>query len=120
MVGRTSITEYLQAAMRSASLRQSIIANNIANVNTPEYRRKAIAFEKRLAEAIAYGERVNFREIEESIFEPRNTNVDSSGNDVNLEMEIGEMIKNGVMYKAYTRLLGRTYRNMELAMRDHY
>jgi len=47
---------------------------------------------------------------------PKNTPVDASGNDVTLEMDIGEMVKNVGMQKTYLRLLARTYRKMESAM----
>ena len=50
------------------------------------------------------------------ILQPRNTPVDSQGNDVNLEMEVGEMIKNNAMYKTYMRLLAGVYRKMESAI----
>ena len=50
MSGKANVTDYLQAALKGASLRQAVIANNIANLNTPGYRRRAVAFEKSLAE----------------------------------------------------------------------
>ena len=43
--------EYLQAGLRAASMRQAVIANNVANLDTPGYRRRVIEFEKRLAVA---------------------------------------------------------------------
>ena len=58
MVRRPDITRCLEAGMKAASLRRAVIANNIANVNTPGYRRKAVEFEKFMAEAIASGEEV--------------------------------------------------------------
>jgi len=116
MVRPPAVTEYLEAAMRAASLRQSVIANNIANLDTPGYRRKAVQFEQFLAEAIASGSQVDPAEIAMKIFQPQETPPDASGNDVNLETEIGEMIKNDAMYKTYVRLLSKLYRQMELAI----
>ncbi len=116
MVRRPGITEYLEAAMKAASLRQAVNANNIANINTPGYRRKAVQFEKFLAKAIASGADVRAADVAMKIFQPENTLPDASGNDVNMETEIGEMIKNDAMYKTYVRLLSKMYRQMELAM----
>ncbi len=116
MIKQPAITEYLEIALRGASLRQATIANNIANLNTPNYRRVAVEFEKHLAEAIADGRQIDLDEIPMDILRPQNTPVDSLGNDVNLEMEVGEMIKNNAMYKTYMRLLGKVYRKMELAI----
>ena len=108
--------EYLEAAISGASLRQATIAGNIANINTPGYRRAAVAFEKHLAEAIAAGRSVDLGEMAKDIIRPMNTSVDANGNDVSLEVEIGEMVKNVLMQKTYLRLLGKKYRQMELAI----
>jgi len=40
-------------ALDAASLRQKVISNNIANVNTPGYQTKAVAFEEHLRKAMA-------------------------------------------------------------------
>ena len=45
-----------------------------------------------------------------------NTTVDSRGNDVDLDVEVGEMIKNGARYKMYVRLLNKMYKQMEMAI----
>lgn len=116
MVKSQGITNYIEAALKGASLRQRAIANNLANLNTPGYRRLAVKFEKFLADAIADGRDVNISKLEEQLIRPMNTPTDSTGNDVILEVEIGDMIKNVGMQKAYLRLLARTYRSMEMAM----
>ena len=46
---------YLPRAMVAANMRQEVIANNIANVNTPNYRKSVVEFEDLLAREI-YGE----------------------------------------------------------------
>ena len=116
MVKPPAITQYLETALKGASIRQSVIANNIANLNSPGYRRSVVEFEKNLAEAIEAGDDVDLEEIRESILQPMNTPVDLNGNDVSLEIEIGEMIKNNAMYKTYMRVLGNTYRKMASAI----
>ncbi len=116
MVKSPDITQYLEVAMKASSLRRAVIANNIANANTPGYRRKAVEFEKFLAKAIASGEEVKPADVKMRIFQPENTSPDSTGNDVNWEVEFGEMIKNDTMYKTYVRLLSKLYRQMEMAI----
>jgi flagellar basal-body rod protein FlgB len=115
MVKPPEITEYLEAALRGGSLRQAVIANNIANLNTPGFRRSVVPFEQRLAEAITEGREVDLKEFKEAVIQPKNTPVDSQGNDVSLEMEIGEMVKSN-LGKTYLRLLAKMYQQMELAM----
>jgi len=115
MAGKATLIDFLEAGIKGSSLRQAAIANNIANLGTPGYRRVTVAFEKRLAQAIAGG-KLNVGELAKDVMRPKNTPVDASGNDVTLEMEIGEMVKNVGMQKTYLRLLARTYRKMESAM----
>ena len=45
-----------------------------------------------------------------------NTPVDARGNDVSLDVEVGELVKNAAMTKTYLRLLNKVYRQMELAI----
>ncbi len=55
-------------------------------------------------------------DIRKELFEPMTTDVNSQGNDVNLDVEVGEMVKNGARYKMYVRLLRKMYRQMEMAI----
>jgi hypothetical protein len=45
--------DILQRTMDASLLRQNVIANNIANVNTPNFKRGQVNFESRLAHALA-------------------------------------------------------------------
>ena len=65
MVKRPEIIGYLEAALKAAGLQQSAIANNIANLDTPGYRRSTVAFKKHLTEAISAGESINPKDIQE-------------------------------------------------------
>ncbi len=114
MGSQPNVVSLLEAGIQAASMRQSAIANNIANLETPNYRRFDVKFEDVLANAIdGPGDAAS---VEPELTRPRETPVDSKGNDVNMEMEIGNLIKNAGRYKAYIRLLNKTYRQMEMAM----
>ena len=117
MGNATGIIEYLQAGLRAAGLRQSVIANNIANLDTPGYRRSTVAFETCLAEALASSTPADLSRIEPRIIQPLATPVKANGNDVNLDAEVGELIKNTGTYKLYLRLLDKVYSQMEMAIR---
>jgi flagellar basal-body rod protein FlgB len=111
-----SIFDFLEAGIRAESLRQKAIANNIANLETSGYRRIDVKFEELLVKALNSTESVNLSEIEPLIHQPETTPVNSNGNDVSLESEVGQMVKNTLRYKAYIRLLNKKYKQMELAM----
>lgn len=46
-------SDYLKKALDAANLRMEVISNNIANINTPGYTAKAVAFEDKLKELLA-------------------------------------------------------------------
>jgi flagellar basal-body rod protein FlgB len=117
MPERAGLDGYLQAAMKGISVRQAVIANNIANLNTPGFRRNDTMFQKVLADAIEDNKLADLDENEAWVFTPGTTAVAENGNDVSLDVEVGEMVRNGALYKTYVRLLGRMYRQMDQAMR---
>ncbi|HHU31829.1 MAG TPA: flagellar basal body rod protein FlgB, partial [Clostridia bacterium] len=45
--------ELLQKALNVASLRQDVLAHNIANVNTPGFKRSFVSFEESLQQALS-------------------------------------------------------------------
>lgn len=112
----SSIVDFLEAGIRAESLRQKTIANNIANLETPGYRRIDVKFEELLAKALDSPGAVELSELEPQVHQPKKTPVNSNGNDVNLESEVGQMVKNTLRYKAYIRLLNKKYNQMQLAM----
>ena len=115
MGAEPDVIRFIEAGLEATSLRGRLIANNIANLNTAGYRRYAVDFEQVFADAVrASGADLSDVDIEPR--QPRNTPVAANGNDVDLEMEFGEMIKNGVLKKTFTRMMANVYRRMDLAI----
>jgi len=111
-----SIIALIEAGIRAEGLRQKAIANNVANLETPGYRRIDVKFEELLAKSIDSSGSVDLSELEPQVYQPKQTLVKSNGNDVSLEGEVGAMIKNSLRYQTYIRLLNKRYRQIELAM----
>ena len=112
----SSIVELLEAGLRAESLRQKAIANNVANLETSGYRRIDVKFEELLAKALNSSGGVDLEEIKPQIYQPKKTPVKSNGNDVTLEGEVGQMVKNTLLHKAYIRLLNKKYKQLEMAI----
>ena len=110
------VIDFLEHGIKAESLRQKAIASNIANLETPGYRRVDVEFEELLAKALDSGGSIKLSDIEAQLYRPMQTSVKSNGNDVTLEGEVGEMIKNTLRHKAYIRLLNKKYKQIELAM----
>ena len=116
MANGNNVIELLSAGLKATDLRSKVIANNIANLGVPGYRRMDVKFESLLGEAIDSASAKPVDQIRPEIFEPRTTPIGANGNDVSLESEIGELIKNSGRYKTYLRLIGKLYRQMEAAI----
>ncbi|MFA5238944.1 MAG: flagellar basal body rod protein FlgB [Phycisphaerae bacterium] len=111
-----NIVDIISAGIRAEALRQKAITNNVANLQTPGYRRVDVKFKELLAQALDSSGAVDLDEIEAQIYQPKETVVQSNGNDVSLETEVGEMVKNSLHHKAYIRLLQKKYQQLELAI----
>jgi len=82
-------TAALEKAMAGASLRQELIANNLANVNTPGYQRVDVDFHSALAAALDQGATTS--QVDAISFSPTTdtsgvTRLDGSTVDVDREM----------------------------------
>lgn len=108
--------DLIEAGMKAESLRQKTIASNVANMETPGYRRYDVKFKELLAKAMDSEGNFDLSKVDSEVFQPRNTTVQSNGNDVSLEVEIGDMVKNSLRYKTYVRLLQKKYQQLDLAI----
>jgi flagellar basal-body rod protein FlgB len=115
-MAETSIVELIEAGLRAEALRQKTIANNVANLQTPGYRRLDVRFEQLLAKAIGSGGQFDLEEIEPEVYQPKNTSVNPNGNDVNIEVEVCELAKNNLRQKAFIRLLNKKYSQIDEAI----
>ncbi|MBP7051054.1 MAG: flagellar basal body rod protein FlgB [Phycisphaerae bacterium] len=116
MSNSVDIVGLLEAGIKAESLRQTAIASNTANIETPGYRRLDVNFEELLTKALKSSDAMDMEDLEPEIYQPLNTPVRSNGNDVNLEAEIGEMLKNSLRHTAYIRLLQKKFAQMERAV----
>lgn len=116
MSQQVDIVGLLESGIKAEAVRQRTIASNVANMETPGYRRLDVRFEELLAKAIHSGQSTNPTDIEPEVFSPKSTFIKSNGNDVNLEMEIGEMLKNSSRQTAFVRLLRKKFAQIETAI----
>ncbi len=122
-------TDVLQAAMRTASMNHRIIANNIANVDTPNFNPVQMDFQSTLRAVLDGGERISLRRTHPRHLEATRylTRFDrlartskSDYNKVELEHEMASLDENTGNYNLYGSLLVRQfreYRNMLNNMR---
>ncbi len=116
MSNSVDIVGLLEAGIKAEGFRQKTIASNTANIETPGYRRLDVNFEELLAKAMRSPDAADVQDLEPEVYQTLNTPIRSNNNDVILEAEIGEMIKNSLRHTTYIRLLQKRFAQMEAAM----
>ena len=114
---------YLPRAMTAASMRHEVISHNIANVNTPNYRRSVLDFEDLLAKEL-YGEEPDGKlqmvrthdehlpaaqlpfHAEPTIYQDNTTIMRTDDNNVDIDIEMASLAKNQMYYNAAVNQFG--------------
>ncbi len=117
-----SNTNVIQKSLDAAWSRNEIISQNIANVDTPGYKRKDVAFEEYLinSKKRITGNRTDVRHIPISpsdidSVEPTVTQDYSKlsmridGNNVDIDTEMADLAKNSIKFNALTQMLNGSF-----------
>lgn len=110
----------LAKALEAASLRQRVIADNIANLNTPGFKRSEVRFEELLRKAIGgreqalplrrtdprhFGGAGNLETLTPKAEQVRTTSMRADGNNVDLDQEMVALATNTIAYRAAAQML---------------
>ena len=104
----------LNSALDGLALRQRVIANNVANINTPNYLAGKVSFENELATAVSRGSGA-VRPTEARSLEPTRTD----GNNVNLDSETLLNVDTNLRYQLATQAVDGTFSSLRIAMRTN-
>lgn len=102
----------LTSALDGLALRQRAIADNIANINTPNYHAKRVQFEEALARSVEAGDGRVGATVGTSL-EPTRLN----GNNVNLDTETLSSVDTMLRYQFATQAVNGSFASMRAAMR---
>ena len=98
----------IEKAMQGSLLRQQVLANNIANANTPGYQRSDVDFQSALAQAFSSGT-PSTSQLEQITFSPRvaaNGAMQVDGNTVDINTENADLSENTLDYQALESVMG--------------
>jgi flagellar basal-body rod protein FlgB len=114
--------DYLGRGLAAATMRHEVISNNIANVNTPNFKRSAVNFEDLLAKELHLdndGRRLGMVRTHDRhlpmalpakahavIEEDGTTTMRVDNNNVDIDIEMAGLAKNQLYYNAMTTELG--------------
>ncbi len=111
ITGMDASSNLLEKMMNVSATKHKVIANNIANINTPGYKRMEVSFEDQLSRAIQdapVGKLVNLQpKIVVSKDKEGSGSIRNDGNNVNIDSEITSLVRNTLSYNIYTQLLGK-------------
>ncbi len=96
--------------MTLLSMREKLVASNIANADTPDYRTKDIDFESEFRHALTDSK------SNPSITDVAGLRVKADGNNVDLDREARLLSENAIRFSVASNLLRRNIKNIRLAI----
>lgn len=142
MFGSGSMMEVnylLEKSLDTATTRNKVIANNIANVDVPHFKRSEVNFESELTRAIeerdnqkanqfpakmtsdrhiAFDEPRGVRSVQPRINLDYSTSYRNDGNNVDIEKEMVDASKNGMRYNSAVSSISQNFKILKMIMRS--
>ncbi len=107
----------VQRGLQGSSLRQQVLANNLANANTAGFKRSDVDFQSSLASAMGSGN------AEQSVagltFQPQtddSTAMTADGNNVDTDTEMADLTQNAVEYETLAQIEQQRFSTLKEAM----
>lgn len=126
----TNVYDYINVLGKTADAswqRNEVIANNIANVNTPGYKRQDINFETQLRKALGESryESVDAKishlsgaEIKPRVFvDAANFSYRLDGNNVDIDTENIELASNQIKYNGLLQGINQEFANLKMVLK---
>jgi flagellar basal-body rod protein FlgB len=107
----------LESAIRGSAMRQTALASNVANANTPGYRRQDVDFHGALRSAMSAGD--NGAGVESVAFSATTDSsapMQADGNAVDIDVENATLAKNGLEYEALVSIAAARIQILKSAM----
>jgi flagellar basal-body rod protein FlgB len=125
------IENTLVNALNGLSARQKVIANNLANINTPGFKRSTVQFEKVLQESIANGKYNGVRlkttnpkhiTVNKSdsfpVVTDQSTGMRNDGNNVDMEQEVAQLTKDTLLYYSLVQLVNQNFSQLRTVVNE--
>jgi flagellar basal-body rod protein FlgB len=123
-------TYLLQKALDASWLNNKAINNNIANADTPGYKRQKVEFQNFLADAIdnntVKGSETNknfipvgaakIDSVNYKMTQDNSTSMREDGNNVDIESEMSQLAKNSIMYNALIQQISGKFSKLRSAI----
>lgn len=120
MLGRMfAQNNIIGTAMQASVLRNDVILDNIANVDTPNFSRSVVDFESALASSVDEHRRTGVLDLSRAV--PTIRRIDSlsfrlDGNNVDIESEMVNFFDNAVRYDVMATSIMNNYRRINMVI----
>ncbi len=124
--------DIFKKTMDASWLKNETISNNLANVNTPGYKRQVVNFENVLKDHLNMGSGTTMRitnkkhmtasgplGLNPRIDEVKDTSFRTDQNNVNVDVEMSELAKNQIKYAALTEQLNGQLTRLKTAIKSN-
>jgi len=128
---KTLSMDVIQKAMDGSTLRHSAISNNIANVNTPGYKKMEVSFQDALVEALQPGmdlKRSNAKHLslrmplhDSGIVQAMSntqTTLRNDGNNVDVDIELATLAENNLYFNSLAQMLSSQLAQLRLSISE--
>ncbi|WP_217557562.1 flagellar basal body rod protein FlgB [Paenibacillus sp. GbtcB18] len=124
--------QWMEKSLDASALRQRVISNNVANADTPHFKRSDVLFEELLQEKmtgnqpVLEGRRTNSRHLQipsnthlpgQAVVESDpNSLMNNNLNNVDMDYEMSLMAKNQLKYNTMVQEMNNEFRKLKIAM----
>lgn len=114
----------LEKSLDASMLRNKVISNNIANVDTPNFKKSSVEFEDILKSSIEKSKKLDgvtlddeIKNVEPEVVQSNSTSsMRTDGNNVDIDSEMSELSKNTIKYDALIQELSSSFKRLSIAI----
>ena len=108
----------LEVAIKGTEARQSVLANNLANVNTPNFKRSDVSFQSALASALgsANGDTSVVDNTASTTSTDSATSMRADGNNIDVDVESANLAKNQLLFDSVMAIDSKRLHTMDQAI----
>ena len=139
----SEIMRVVEKSLDAAALQHAVIANNLANVNTPHFKRSEVAFRDELASvlmrrpvagpdglalSVTHGTHIQAAVPKPSVgsvdgVQPRvlvreDTSLRNDGNNVDVDVEMAKLAENSTLYNAFAQIASLKLAGLKSAVNE--
>lgn len=109
VMGIDKSTNLLEKMLDVSAVKHQVIANNIANINTPGYKKLEVSFSDQLEKAVKEGSKNSFGSFQPKIVisKENGETIRNDGNNVDVDKEVTSLVRNTLSYNIYTQLMAK-------------